>query len=231
MENKKTPLISVVAVNYYGDDFKELLLNSLEANTNDFESIEILIHDNSSPANIGHAGGLDKLVADAQGKYIMALDIDSHILLKDWDLKIVKYYEKSGVKLLAGEGGQLKPIRPCVAFFEKDYFLKNKMSFAPKNVDGAKFDVGILFFFQVLSAGGKVEYLKYQKSIYTDVIGNNYKLGDETLAFHHWYGTRWYNVHGKRVHEKIDRVEWPKFEQSKKNLLKQYGIIKTTAKN
>jgi len=96
------------------------------------------------------------------------------------------------------------------------------MSFEPKHFEGAKFDVGILFFFQVLSHGDKVDYFKYQPSTYADVIGNNYKLGEEPFVFHHWYGTRWYGQGGKRVRDKIDSLTFEKFSKSRESLIKQY---------
>jgi len=215
-------MISIITVDFYGKQFREIIEDSiLKTTEGDFE---FLIQDNAEN-NIGHGAGLDKLVKKAKGKYIMALDIDSHILLKGWDRKLIEHYEQrkeQGVRLIAGEGGQLKPIRPCVAFFEKDYFLKNNLSFEPRNLDGAKFDVGIHLFFNVLSLGGKVEYFKYQKSTYTDVIGNNYKFKEEPFVFHHWYGTRWYDSKGNRSRDKIDKITWDKFSKSKESLIKQY---------
>jgi len=215
-------MISIIAVDYHGKEFAKILEDSVAKTTEG--KYEILIHDNGHN-NIGHGAGLDELVKDAEGKYILALDIDSHILLKGWDRKVLEHYKErkeQGVRLIAGEGGQLKPIRPCVAFFEKDYFLKNDMSFQPMSVEHAKFDVGILFFFQVLSRGDKVDYFKYQPSTYADVIGNNYKFGEEPFVFHHWYGTRWYGQDGKQTRDKIDSLTFEKFSQSKEKLIKQY---------
>jgi len=216
-------MISIITVDFYGKQFREIIEDSiLKTTEGDFE---FLIQDNAEN-NIGHGAGLDKLVKKAKGKYIMALDIDSHILLKGWDRKLIEHYEQrkeQGVRLIAGEGGQLKPIRPCVAFFEKKYFIDNKLSFQPRSLDGAKFDVGILLFFQVLSKRGKVDYFKYQKSTYADVIGNNYKFEEEPFVFHHWYGTRWYGQGGKRTRDKIDSLTFEKFSKSKENLIKQYN--------
>jgi len=216
-------MISIISVDYYGKEFKEILEDSVIETTEG--KYEILIQDNADN-NVGHGAGLDSLVKDAEGKYILALDIDSHILLKGWDKKLITHYNKrkeQGVRLIAGEGGQLKPIRPCVAFFEKKYFIDNKLSFQPRSLDGAKFDVGILLFFQVLSKRGKVDYFKYQKSTYADVIGNNYKFEEEPFVFHHWYGTRWYGQGGKRTRDKIDSLTFEKFSKSKENLIKQYN--------
>jgi len=150
--------LSILAVNYYADDFRDLLIESVKKNQS--EECEILIHDNSSDKNIGHAKGLNELVKKAKGKYILTLDIDTHILLKDFDKKLIEYYEEKNEKdpagkfrLIAGEGSQLKPARPCCMFFEKDFFLDNAMSFENQNCNGVKFDVGVHFYFKTLSLG------------------------------------------------------------------------------
>jgi len=216
-------MISIIAVDYHGKEFKDILIDSVQLKTRG--EYELLIHDNGIH-NIGHGAGLDALVKKAKGDYILALDIDSHIMMNDWDLTLLaRYAEKKtqGIKLIAGQGGTLKPIRPCVAFFERDYFLDNKMSFKSKNVDGAKFDVGILFYFQVLSLGDKVSFFRVERSTYKDVRGNNYHMGAKPFVYHHWYGTRWFNQKGKRVHDTIDGVTFEEFERSKNLLIKQYN--------
>jgi len=217
-------MISIISVDFYGREFKKMLVDSIKKTTRN--EYELLILDNSIN-NIGHGAGLDDLIKRAKGKYILTLDIDSHILLKDWDVKVLEYYKErreQGVRLIAGEGGQLKPIRPCVAFFEKDYFLENNMSFKQNHLEGASFDVGILFFFKVLSRGDKVDYFKYQRKMYTDVMGNNYSLGseEEPFVFHHWYGTRWYDKDGNRNRDKVDSITFEKFSKSRESLIKQY---------
>jgi len=241
-------MISILAVNWWSNEFTALLINSVVNNTvGDYEilicdnsgeldqrNLDILFGDNiiriiKSNQNLGHGAGLDLLMREAKGDYILALDIDSHILLKGWDKKIVEYYESKNdldivksLKMLGGEGSNLKPVRPCVMFFERDFFINNKMSFKARDFDGVKFDVSIHFYFKTLSLGFDVENLKYSKTEYKDVIGNNYMLGTEQFIFHHWYGTRWFNKDGDRVHNKIDNLEYEKFIDSKINLIQQY---------
>lgn len=215
-------MISIITVDYHGKEFKDILIKSVEDNT--VGEYEILIHDNGI-RNVGHGPGLDELVKDAKGKYILALDIDSHILLKGWDKELVDYFtnrRSAGLKLIAGQGGQLKPIRPCVAFFERDYFLKNNMSFEPKNLDGAKFDVGIQFYFHVLSLGGKVEFFNYEPPSYKNTRGNNYKFLNKSFVYHHWYGTRWFRQDGSRGRKEIDGIIFEDFNKSKQSLIKQF---------
>lgn len=217
---------SILAVNYYGDKFRDLLIESIKKNQS--EECEILIYDNSNPENIGHAKAMDILVKQAQGKYIFTFDIDAHVMLEDFDKKIIAHYESQNDKdvdgrfrLISGEGGLLKPARPCCMFFEKEFFINNEMSFESKNCDGAKFDVGVHFYFKTLSLGYKVGFFKYSKTEYKDVTGNDYLFNGEHFCYHHWYATRWFNVFGKRVHDKIDNITFENWEKSTNNLFNQ----------
>lgn len=217
---------SILAVNYYADKFRDLLIKTAEKHAKG--EYEILIHDNSSPDNIGHAAGLDKMIQEAKGKYIFTFDIDSHILLPGFDEKIIKYYEeKNGrdpdgkFRMIVGEGGQLKPARPCCMFFEREFFIQNGLSFAPRECDGVKFDVGVHSYFKTLSLGYKVDFFKYAKTEYSGVRGNEYLFDGKRFCYHHWYATRWYNHFGKRVHDKMDSITWDEWQKSTKNLFKQ----------
>lgn len=217
---------SIIAVNYYGDKFRDLLIKSVKKHARG--EYEILIHDNSNLQNIGHAQGLDKLIKEAKGKFIFTFDIDSHVLLPGFDVKIIEYYNKQNdcdpdgkFRLITGEGGQLKPARPCCMFFEKDFFIDNKMSFESKNLDGVKFDVGVHFYFKTLSLGYKVGIFKYAKAKYDNVRGNEYLFNGERFCYHHWYATRWFDKNGKRVHDKIDNLTFKEWQESTNNLFKQ----------
>ena len=217
---------SILAVNYYGDKFRDLLIKTVKKWASGEH--EILIHDNSSPNNIGHAKGLDLLVKKAKGKYIFTFDIDSHVMMNGFDLKVIKYYNEKNdhdpsgkLRMIVGEGGQLKPARPCCMFFEKDFFIENKLSFEPQEIDGAKFDVGVHSYFKTLSLGFKVEFFKYAKTEYDGVRGNDYLFNGERFCYHHWYATRWFNNQGKRKHNKLDSLTWEEWQNSTKNLFKQ----------
>lgn len=217
---------SILAVNYYGDKFQDLLVKTVGRHATGEH--EFLIHDNSSPNNVGHAKGLDQLVKDANGQYIFVFDIDAHVLLPGFDTKIIEYYnEVNGkdpngkLKMIVGEGGQLKPARPCCMFFEKDFFIENNLSFEPRDLDGVKFDVGVHSYFRTLSLGFKVEFFKYAKAKYDGVRGNDYLFNGQRFCYHHWYGTRWFNNQGKRVHDKIDGITFEEWQKSTKNLFKQ----------
>lgn len=236
------PLISIVAVNWWAKEFAELLISSVAKNTKN--SFEILIVDNSGELenkeidkdqlnvkiikpgkNLGHGGGVDMAIKEhAQGEYILALDIDSHILLQDWDEKLLQVYNKE-VRIIGAEGGLLKPIRPLFMFFEKEFFLKNNMSFESQEHDGVKFDVGIHFYFKTLSINGNervaIKFLQWTKTAFKDVWGEDYSLAGQPMVFHHWYATRWFNVRGEKVHNEIDDRKYEDYLKSRENLFKQ----------
>lgn len=128
---------------------------------------------------------------------------------------------KNKLRIIAAQGGLLKPIRPLFMFFEKEFFLQEGMTFQAINLEGVKFDVGVHFYFKTLSLGYSVKFLKWKKTNYKDVWGDEYTLGGEPMVFHHWYGTRWYNVDGKQVHNEIDGRKYEDFVKSRDRLFKQ----------
>lgn len=221
-------MISVISVDFHSGKFREIQADSLKRLASPLVPFEHLIHDNGKGENLGHAGGVEKLIKEAKYNIIFLLDIDAHVVMQDWNLELLQLHDRlwaDGVRLVAGKGGDLKPVRPCVMMFDRDYFLENEMTFKPQNLLGAKFDVGVLFNFQVLSRGDKVRYFDYARINYPGTIGNDYLLNDVSirpLVFHHWYGTRWFNVYGKRVHDKIDNLTWEDFQKSVDQLEKQY---------
>ncbi len=217
---------SILAVNFYGDKFRDLLVKTIKKHA--VGEYEILIHDNSNEYNIGHAMALDKIVLEARGKYIFVFDIDSHIIMPRFNDRIIKYYEKENqrdpdgkLKMIVGEGGQLKPARPCCMFFEKDFFINNGMSFRSREFDGVKFDVGVHCYFKTLSLGYKADFFEYAKTQYDGVRGNEYLFNGERFCYHHWYATRWFNNKGKRVHDKIDNLTYEEWQKSTNNLFNQ----------
>lgn len=257
------PIISIVAVNWHAKDFTELLIDSAIKTTKN--EAEIIIIDNSKnlepdcfgdkyltqekrgqildiivdqpKENLGHGRGVDLAIKEhAQGKYILALDIDSHLLLKDWDEKLIDVYQRGRgetrdfhngrLRLIGAEGSLLKPMRPLFMFFERKFFLANGMSFAPRECDGVKFDVGIHFYFKTLSLGKSVEFLKWSKSNFKDVWGEEYTLDGLPVVFHHWYATRWFNAKGEKAHDEIDGRKYEDYLKSKENLFKQINDSK-----
>lgn len=230
--------ITIITINWFAEDFAKLLINSVIKTTNN--NLEIIIIDNSKELkeedfkgvriikpekNLGHGGGLDLGIKEAKGDYILILDIDAHLLLENWDSELIDLFENNKELKLAcaTDGGLLKPARPLAMFFEKETIKNCEISFKAINLGGVKFDVGLHAYFKTLTKYGDKSIFKLpsRKTEFKDVLGNEYLLNGKRFVYHNWYGTRWYNVYGKRVHDKIDRVDWEMFKQKKDNLFKQ----------
>ncbi len=227
------PKITIIAVNWWANDFAEILIESLFKNNH--SEAEIIIVDNSkSPSltgvrtirpdiNIGHGGGIDMGISEAKGEYILILDIDTHILLKDWDEILLEALDEGYKMACATDGGLLKPARPLAMFFKKNTIVSNGISFKAKNLDGVKFDVGLHAYFRILTEYGDNSILKlpYKKTDYEDVLGCEYMLNGKRFLYHNWYGCRWYGPDGKRKFDKIDSITWENFLKKKINLFQQ----------
>lgn len=227
-------MISVITVDFYSGVFLDILRDSLKKNADPSIPYELIVHDNGAVRNIGHGKGIEELVKKANYNTILLLDSDAHVILKDWNRHLLALWNpaeqpKKPLRLIAGEGGQLKPVRPCVMSFERDYVLSDPdFTFQSQEFLGAKFDVGVLFNFQVLSKGGSVQLFKYAKKSYPNTVGNDFLIqteeGNVPFVFHHWYGSRWYDGNGNRVRDKVDSLTWEKLEASRDELVKQYGL-------
>lgn len=235
MNNKK---ISVIAVNWWAKDFANLLVESVFLKAKNQDDLEIILVDNSgelnitfnhgfgkiikSESNIGHGAGLDLAINEAEGEYILILDIDSHILLEDWDEQLIEVMNNSNFKMICAEGGQLKPIRPLFMFFKKDD-IDRDMSFRAVELGGINFDVGIQFYFKMLIKYGdkSVWRLPWRKTEYKNVLGNEYNFNNKRVVYHNWYGTRWYGKDGNVERDEIDGRKYSDFVEKKNNLFKQ----------
>lgn len=210
--------ISVIAVDFHALEFRNLLAHSVGSKAKDKECFEICVHDNGGN-NIGHGPALNKIIKEqAQGEYILVLDIDTHILAEDWDEKLLNFCEKSGADLIAAQGGLLKPARPCVMFFKRQWFLDNGFNFEARQTIDLKFDVGVYFYHLAVHKGFKVEFFKYATTEYKEVWGNEFTLAGERFAYHNFYGTRFYS----ESKQEVDGRKREDFLKAKKNLFDQY---------
>jgi len=218
------PRISVVAVAYHSKEWERLLRSSIAAYTRG--PYEIVIIDNSND-NRGHGAGLDLAIRQASGDYILVLDIDAHILSPGWDDALIRRMEETGEQLIGARGGLLKPMRPACMFFRRSLFTDQHptagpASFTARDIDGVKFDVGIHFYFRVLSLGIKVGFLEGGPSVYNvEGWGETYYNGKEPIGYHCYYGTRWFNRAGKRVHDVIDGRKYEEYARAKDVILNE----------
>jgi hypothetical protein len=226
--------LSILAINWHAQEWAELLVKSVKDTVScDYE---ILIVDNSNnlkpiagatilkpPTTLSHGLGMNWVIPQAKGEFVFAIDIDAHFLLKDWDKYAISYFEKNNLKLIACQGGLLKPIRPCGMLFKRDWFVDNKMDFTAREFDGVKFDVGVHFYFKTLTLAGQqyVKFFPYHITEFKGSCGSEYLFGGKRFLYHNYYSTRWFNIRGERVHDRIGRMTWEKFSQGKENLWKQ----------
>jgi hypothetical protein len=205
------PDISIISASYHSEEWEKILRRSVkEYTTFDYE---LLIHSNSVN-NIGHGKALDRLLEQAKGRIVIAIDIDAHPMVEGWDVAIASRMDEGELSMLAARGGNLKPVRPALMAIRRED--AEGKSFVARNHDGVKFDVGIHMYFHLLSEGKNVGYLDCRESRYTDVWGEEYELGGESLVYHNWYGTRWYPAH--RI---IDGRNYEDFLKAKQSLFRQ----------
>lgn len=227
--------LSIVTANWWAEDWAKFLVKSVKENTST-DDYEIIIVDNSHnlgkidgakiikpSCKLNHSRGLNFGIWQASGDYILVLDIDAFIMLKNWDNLVINYFKKNQLELIACQGGKLKPIRPCGMFFKRDMFISKQMNFDAMNIGRISFDVGMLFYFSVLSVFGdkKVDYFPYHKTEFKDVVGSEYLFEGQRFIYHNYYSTRFFNVDGKRVHNKINNMTWENLVKCKNNLFKQ----------
>ena len=214
-------MISILTVSYQSPEYLDLLIRSAERYTKN--TFEILIWNNSGEvpesskrhkvfsgsSNIGHGPGMDKLIEKAEGDYICLMDVDAHFVRPNWDGVTLKQLE--GYDAIFAKGSDLKPVRPAFGMIKRQTLDDvPELTMAPHNLKGAKFDVGILAYFQLLSAGKRVLKCKMFPNEYPGTWSETYGLGDMPLVSHIWYGTRF--AHGKK------KIDGRKVEDHLKNM-------------
>jgi glycosyltransferase involved in cell wall biosynthesis len=201
-------VISIVTVSFNCRDWIELLVKSVRK----FTAVphELLVVDNGSldesglwlaaqpdvrlfplTHNIGHGSGLDYGIARAKYKYALVLDADAHLQREGWEADFLSLYESNPqTRLIAAGGGSReidanKPIHACFQFFEREFFLDNKMSFVP-----GQYDVGRKNYYDVINLGFDVERIFAGAKYYPDAYGDEYYLAGKPTIYHMWYSSR-----------------------------------------
>ena len=201
-------MISIVTVSFKCPDWIELLVKSVRK----FTAVphELIVVDNDSRDdsllwlasqedvrllalihNMGHGAGLDYGIRKARYKYVLVLDADAHLQRLGWDADMIDLYNADPkTRLIAAGGSQRaidsgKPIHACFQFFEREYFLDTKMSFAP-----GQYDVGRKNYFDVTGRGHNVERVFAGAKFYPGAYGDEYYINGQPTIFHMWYGSR-----------------------------------------
>jgi len=201
-------MISIITVNFHSQSWSDLQEKMIKKYS--VLPYERIVIDNSG-TNLGHGKALDIGIKKAKYKYIITLDIDCVPSKLGWDKDLLEEYERSNVKIMAGEGSELKPIRPCILFGEKEY-LENLSFEAVMVKDDFALDVGIFLYFKTLHSGYKVTKLPVGEKAFTNTWCDTYYLNGKAIASHHWYGTRF----EASKHDKIDNRTREDYFNSKK---------------
>ncbi len=233
--------ISIITVNFHSDKWVKLLVDSIEKHTTlDYELVitdnsntltstkvlegtECKILGSSAPTR--HWNGVEKAISHCSGKYVVLFDNDAHILRDNWDNEIIEKLT-GNTKLVACKGDELydnlpladkykvvlKPFRPFVMCFEREFFTQNNFSFKPYSIEDSKvekkkfkselgniyFDVGIHFGLSVIDRGFDVEILRWTKDGYECRRVNNWgtvwTLNDKLTFYHHGMASRFPHV-------------------------------------
>lgn len=189
--------------------------------------------------NIGHGRGLDLGISQADRKFCLVLDIDAHLQRKYWGDDFLELYNSDPkIKLIAAKGGdpegklyneeaakkwitgnpRIKPIHACFQFFEREFFIDNKLSFTPR--DGH--DVGRKNYYDVINLGYKVlripagyEDAESKEKLYKGAWGDEYYINSEPMIYHNWYSARMWKK------EKVDNLTREEFERREKIVFEQ----------
>lgn len=229
-------MISIVTVNYNGREWIELLVKSVRKFT--VAPHELVVVDNASEdgsqawleaqrdvrlialdKNVGHGAGLDYGIAQARMKYVLVLDSDAHLQRPGWEDSLIDFYQRDAqTRLIAAAGGDPnapnpKPIHACLQFFEREFFIDNKLSFVP-----SQYDVGRKNYYDVIGLGYNVVRIPAGRKSYPGSYGDTYYVDGKPTLYHHWYSSRMYRV---PAGGRVDNYEKRDFEAYKHRLFSE----------
>lgn len=226
--------ITVVASHFRTEEWARMMVDSVRKNSS--EEHEIIITDNSGDlnpiegvkilhpeGNLGHGGGLDHAIHNATTRYVLALDIDAHILSKGWEDALLNEINAEPKTVIVGAKGDcLKPYRPCVSFVDRDYFMANKHSYenVPVEWKGQHMviDVGVFMALRTLHDEYKIRGIEVGESVYHDVWGDTYWLAGKPMFYHNWYSSRFTTGDNE-----IDGRKKEDFLKAKESIFRQYA--------
>jgi len=167
--------------------------------------------------NIGHGMGLDFALKNAGRRFCLVLDIDAHLQRESWDSEFIALYKSVPERrLIAAGGGEPKPIHPCFMFFERKFFLENKLSFIARDFH----DVGRKIYYDITGLGYEIlrifsGYEPGGEKFYSGAFGDNYYLDGKPTIYHNWYAARMWKK------DEVDKYKKKDFEKDSKTLFDQ----------
>lgn len=195
-------MISYVVVNYNSYDFLFILLKSIKK----FSSIsyEVIVIDNSFEKktldfanvffyfqnfNIGHGEGLNLGIKEANGEYVLLLDVDCHFLCHDFDKMLISKKED----IITVPGTIKKPIRPAFFFSKKDiiknYNFNSTLNYKGNRITPNGYDVGILAYYKMLEDNRTFFWMDKKPNRYQTLNGEEWCIEDVPIVYHHWHGS------------------------------------------
>lgn len=228
--------LSIVTVNIDSPEWAKLLIMSIRKFTS--VDYEIILIDNNSlfknmiwleaqsdvkiwknKSNLGHGAGIDIGTTMAESKHVCILDIDSHIMRRGWETDLFKLYDKDpDTKMIGCVGPLHKPLHPPLFFYEKDFILKNGISF--KHVPPLSTDTAQKSYWDILGLGFKVHRLVKGKKRY-NCIGDEIEIAGKPTIYHHWYGTRFNENNPLTKKLELDGVSIHDYFKTKDELFSQ----------
>lgn len=231
-------MITILSVNYNAKKWIELLVKSAIRYT---PKCRIVIVDNVSKdgseewlrrqkniyavspgKNIGHGPGLDLGLNYVHTRYCMVMDPDAHFQRHGWLEDMIEIYQsRPQIKLIAAGGRSVKPIHPCVSFFETEFFKEHGLKFAQTK----NFDVGRKLYSDIYALKGSVVRLfpgyenEEKEKFYAGAWGDEYYIHGKPTFYHNWYASRMYG------RDKVDSLGADEFEERQKAIF-EHPLVK-----
>lgn len=194
-------MISIISVTWNSYDWLKILLESIDLYTT--LEHEVIIVDNTvisqkvdnvkhivNNKNIGHGEGLNLGIKHASYPYILFLDVDCHILCRNWENQFLELMNSYDV--IGGKGVPQKPIRPACMFLKSEIAQKYDFSATPgyRGIRGGieGYDVAIKAYHQMLQDNIKIKLIDSIPSRYNTISGEEWCI-KTPIVYHNWHGT------------------------------------------
>lgn len=230
------PTVSIIAASIDSPDWAELLVKSVRKFT--AVDYEIIIIDNGSlPENLewlrkqkdirliemrmnaGHGAALDTGLSLASSRYVCSIDIDAHFQRPEWVRDLIGlYHSRPGIRLVGCRGPEHKPLKPPLFFFERQFFLENRLSF--RYVPGVSTDTAQKIYWDILDLGLEVERLVPEMHVY-GCEGDEFWVDGLPTFYHSWYGTRFNERHPQRRKDELDGYKLKDYLANKAKLFNE----------
>jgi len=169
--------------------------------------------------NRGHGAAMDTGTALAGSRFVCFLDVDSHIMRPGWAEDLFDIYNSDPkIKLIGCLGPVHKPLHPPLMFYEKEFIIKNGISF--KHVPPHSTDTAQKAYWDIIRLGDKVHRLEKGAKKY-GLMGDEIHIKGQPTIYHHWYGTRFRENDPAHTIQELDGYKLEEYLQEKAKLYQQ----------